>query len=111
LALIEGWLKELGITNFFYLAQSALPLKSIDERLHCCISDAFVVREAFQDLAHGRSPQFPVLFQDASFGFGKTRLFHHLLPIPAMLLQGTACWHASSSGSGNKQACFSVPLN
>src|SRR2546430_17606014 len=111
LGFVYGRLKELGIADLLYLSQPTLLLQPVDERLHGCVSDAFVVREAFQDLAHGRSPQFPVLFQDASFGFGKTRLFHHLLPIPAMLLQGTACWHDSSPGSGNKQACASVPLN
>jgi hypothetical protein len=82
----------MGIANFFYLLQSALLLKSIDERLDRRVSDTFVLREAFQDLAHRRGLQFPVLFQDASFGFGKTLLFHDLLHAPAMLLQVTAYW-------------------
>jgi hypothetical protein len=92
LALVEGRLEELGIANFFYLLQSALLLKSIDERLDRGVSDTFVLREAFQDLAHRRGPQFPVLFENASFGFGKTRLFHDLLLNPAILLQVTAYW-------------------
>ena len=68
-SLIEGRLEELGIANFFLLLQSALLLKPIDERLDRRVSDTFVLREAFQDLAHRRGPQFPVLFQDAGFSF------------------------------------------
>ena len=71
LTLIEGRrrLKELRITNLFHLPQCALLLKSMDERLQCGVSDTFVLREAFQDLTHRRSPKSPVLFQDASFRF------------------------------------------
>jgi hypothetical protein len=69
LALIDGRLEELSITNFFYLLQSALLLRSIDERLDGRVSDTFVFREAFEGLAHRRGPQFPVLLQNASFGF------------------------------------------
>src|ERR1700728_1865831 len=94
LGLVDGRLKELGIADLLYLPQRALLFKPIDERLHGCVSNAFVLGEAFQDLAHGRSPQFPVLFQDASFGFCKTRLFHDLLLTPAMLLQETAWWRS-----------------
>jgi hypothetical protein len=85
--LIEGWLKELGIADLLYLPQRALFLKPIDERLHSRVSNEFILREAFQDLAYGRGPEFPVLLQNACFGFGKTRLFHDLLSTPAMLLQ------------------------
>src|SRR5437899_142283 len=103
LGFVYGRLKELGIADLLYLSQPTLLLQPVDERLHGCVSDAFVLRQAFQDLAHGRSSQFPVLFQDASFGFGKTRLFHNLLLIPAMLLQRTVYSHDSSSGSSDCQ--------
>src|SRR5579864_51015 len=92
LRLVDGRLKQLGIADLLHLSQRTLLLQPVDERLHGCVSNAFLLRQAFQDLAHGRRPQFPVLFQDASFGFGKTRLFHDLLLTPAMLLQGAAYW-------------------
>jgi putative intracellular protease/amidase len=81
---------------FFYLPERALFLKSVDERLHGCVSNAFLLRKAFQDLADRRSPEFPVLFQNAGFGFRKTRLFHDLLSIPATLLQVPGCGDSSS---------------
>src|ERR1700690_1058050 len=92
LGLVDGRLKQLGIADLLYLSQRTLFLQPIDERLHGGVSNAFLLRQAFQDLAHGRGAQFPILFQDASFGFGKTRLFHDLLLTPAMLLQETAWW-------------------
>src|SRR5262249_34026721 len=90
LALIQGRLKKLSIANLLHLSQRALFLKSIDERLHGCVSNAFIFGEAFQPLAHRRGAEFPELLQDAGFGFGKTRLFHDLLPSPEILLQATA---------------------
>src|ERR1700731_986079 len=90
LAFIDRRLKKLGIADLLYLPQRTLLLESIDERLHGCVSNAFILGEAFQDLAHGRGSEFPVLFQNAGFGFGKTRSFHDLLPTTAILLQATA---------------------
>ena len=49
-------MKELGIADLLYLSQRTLLLQPVDERLHRCVSNAFLLREAFQDLAHGRSP-------------------------------------------------------
>src|SRR5580658_7405576 len=92
LGLVDGRLKQLGIADLLYLSQRALLLQPVDERLHGCVSNAFVLGEAFEDLAHRRGAEFPVFLQDASFGFGKTRLFHNLLFTPAMLLQWTAYW-------------------
>src|SRR6185437_5109132 len=82
----------MGIADFFYLLQSPLLFKSVGERLNGGVSNTLVLWEAFQDLAHRRDPQFPELLQNASFGFGKTRLFHNLLRTTAMLLQPTAYW-------------------
>src|SRR5208282_3436207 len=108
LGLVDGRLKQLGIADLLYLAQRALLLQPVNERLHGCVSNAFLLRKAFQDLAHRRGPQLPVLLQNASFGFGKARLFHSLLLIPAMLLQETAYGHDSSSHSLRTSWCFST---
>src|ERR1700680_2373010 len=109
LGFVDGRLKELGIADLLYLPQRALLFKPIDERLHGCVSNAFVLGEAFQDLAHRRGAEFPVLLQNTSFGFGKTRLFHDLLLIPAMLLQETGCGHPAVSV--RTSACGSVSIN
>jgi hypothetical protein len=69
LALIEGRLKELRIADLLYFSQRTLLLKPINESLHCGVRNAFIFREAFQNLAHRGGPQFPVLFQETSFGF------------------------------------------
>src|SRR5215510_12311774 len=57
LALIQGRLKKLSIANLLHLSQRALFLKSIDECLHGCVSNAFIVGEAFQHLAHRRGAE------------------------------------------------------
>jgi len=105
LALIDGRLEELAL-QFFYLLQSALLLKSIDERLDRRVSDTFVLRKAFQDLAHRRVPSFPVLLQNSSFGFGKTpalsmisyllRQCYYKQRILAILRLRSRGWHCSS---------------
>src|ERR1051326_5378724 len=92
LSFVDGRLKELSIADLLYLSKCTLLLQPVNERLHGCVSNAFVLRQAFQDLADRRGPEFPVLFQNAGFGLGKTRLFHDLLLTPAMLLQETAYW-------------------
>src|ERR1700730_482839 len=106
LGFVDGRLKELGIADLLYLPQRALLLKPIDERLHDCVSNAFVLGEALQDLAHRRGAEFPVLLQNAGFGVGKTRLFHDLLLTPAMLLQETAYGHDSSWDPAKTSLCF-----
>jgi len=78
LALIDGRLEELGIANFFYLLQER-PSPQVYRRASGPSCKRHVrPAEGFPRLAHRRGAQFPVLLQNSSFGFGKTRLFHDL---------------------------------
>src|SRR5262249_40296531 len=66
----------LGIADFLDFPHRAFFLESIDERLHRCISDALVIRQAFENFADGTDAQLPKLLEDSCFCFREARHTH-----------------------------------
>src|SRR5215831_2854240 len=86
---VDRRLEELRVPDLLDLAQRALELQAVDERLDRRIGDALVVGEALEDLAHGGRSQLPELLENPGFGFGEARGLHRLLLVSVTLLQDT----------------------
>ena len=76
LALVDRGLEQLSVPDLLDAAQRALLLQPIDQRLHCGVRHAFVIRQTLEDLPYRTRAQFPVLLQDPGLGFRKTRAAH-----------------------------------
>ena len=55
---VDGWLEQLGIADFLYLAQRTFLLEPVDERLNGRVRDALVFRQALEYLPDGAHPRF-----------------------------------------------------
>src|SRR5258707_2923358 len=97
LALVDRRLEQLRIANLRRLAQRALLLEPVDERLHRRVRDALVLRQAVEDLADGAGPQLPVLLEDSCLGFGKAGFAHRSTTPPgsATTSYGNSPWKSS----------------
>src|SRR5713226_10662028 len=76
LALVDGWLEQLGVADLLDFTHRAFFLESIDECLHRCVSNALILGQTLEYFSDGGGSQFPELLEDSCFSFVKTRFLH-----------------------------------
>src|SRR6476661_2517081 len=69
LAPVDGWLEQLSVADLLDSTHSAFFLKSVDECLHRCVSNALILGQTLEYFADGARAHFPKLLQDSCFSF------------------------------------------
>src|SRR5579885_3096592 len=65
LALVDGGLEQLRVADLLYLAHRTLLLEAVNQRLNGSVSNALLLGQAVENLAHGAGAELPVLLQDS----------------------------------------------